>query len=326
VPALISKEWFTAAAAKLEENRRCYREQKKGAEFMLSGLLVCQRCGSAYCGRRHRQRTAEYVYYRCLGTDKYRHGGDALCTNKSVNGRVEEAVWLDLCALLKDPDRLQREFERRLQAPPSQDIDVTHLQKSIAQLKRRIGRLIDAYENDLLDKAEFEPRIQQTKERLLREEETLAQHQRDASTDEELRLLFGEFATFAEQMTEGLEQADLITRRKLLRLLVNRIEVDQDELRIVYKVQPRPFVHSPARRGILQDCLQFVLKAQAEGLGTKGAQVVSALKGPFTTCGSQPNGPFRAGGIRVGLFPRPSAWALRTNCKQSCKMPRLAGL
>ena len=55
-----------------------------------------------------------------------------------------------------------------------------------------------------------------------------------------------------------------------------------------------------------------VLKAQAEGLGTKGAQVVSALKGPFTTCGSQPNGPFRAGGIRVGLFSRPSAWALRT--------------
>src|ERR1700687_4908838 len=47
-----------------------------------------------------------------------------------------------------------------------------------------------------------------------------------------------------------------------------------------------------------------VLKAQAEGLGTKGAQVVAVLKGPFTSCDSQPNGPFRAGGIRVGLFPK----------------------
>ena len=57
-------------------------------------------------------------------------------------------------------------------------------------------------------------------------------------------------------MTEGLEQADFATRRKLLRLLINRIEVDQDEIRIVYKVQPSPFVQGPASRGVLQDCLK----------------------------------------------------------------------
>ncbi len=259
VPALIRVELFQATALKLEENRRRYREQKKGAEFLLSGLLVCHRCGSAYCGRRHRLRANEYVYYRCLSTDKYRHGGEALCTNKSVNGRVEEAVWSDLCALLKDPDRLRREFERRLDEPHQEEVDAAHFQKSIAQLKRRIGRLIDAYENGWLDKAEFEPRMQRVKDRLQREEETLVQHQRIASDDEALRLLFGDFTAFAQQMSEGLEQADFATRRKLLRLLVNRIEVDQDEVRIVYKVQPSPFVQAPASRGFLQDCLKFRL-------------------------------------------------------------------
>src|SRR5439155_3967727 len=93
VPSLISVDLFNAAAAKLEENRRRYREQKKGAEFLLSGLLVCHRCGSAYCGRRHRLRTNDYVYYRCLGTDKYRHAGETMCTNKSVNGCIEETIW-----------------------------------------------------------------------------------------------------------------------------------------------------------------------------------------------------------------------------------------
>lgn len=257
VPALISGELFSATSAKLEENRKRYREQKQGAEFLLSGLLLCHRCGAAYCGRRHRQRMHEYVYYRCLGTDKYRYAGEALCTNKSVNGRVEEAVWGDLCTLLKDPERLQRELQRRLDGPRKEAVDATHLQQSIAQLKRRIGRLIDAYENGWLDKAEFEPRMQRTKDRLHREQETLTQHQRDASQDDELRLLIGEFETFAKQMTEGLEQADFVTRRKLLRLLINRIEVDQDEVRIVYKVQPRPFAPSPASRGDLQDCLKF---------------------------------------------------------------------
>jgi site-specific DNA recombinase len=138
-------------------------------------------------------------------------------------------------------------------------MDAAHLQKSITQAKRRIGRLIDAYENGWLDRTEFEPRIQRVKERLQREEETLAQHQRTACADEELRLLFGDFTAFAEQMTEDLEQADFSTRRKLLRLLINRIEVDQDEMRIVYKVQPSPFVQAPASGGVLQDCLKFRL-------------------------------------------------------------------
>jgi hypothetical protein len=47
-------------------------------------------------------------------------------------------------------------------------------------------------------------------------------------------------------------------------LLIQRIEIDRDEVRIVYKVQPRPFAHSPAKRGeFLQDCLQFHNVAQA---------------------------------------------------------------
>jgi len=260
VPALISTEWFSAAAVKLQENRRRYREQKKGAEFLLSGLLVCQRCGAAYCGRRYRLSSKEYVYYRCLGTDKYRHGGEALCSNKSVNGRVDEAVWSDVCELLRDPDRLRREFERRLEQTQPPVVDAVYLHKSIAQLKRRMARLIDVYESGWLDKAELEPRMQRIRERLQREQETLREQERGTS-DEELRLLIHDFTAFARQMSEGLERADLTTRRKLLRLLVHRIEVDADEIRIVYKVQPRPFVQGPASGGLLQDCLKFRLTA-----------------------------------------------------------------
>jgi site-specific DNA recombinase len=126
VPALVSRELIEAAARQLEQNRRRYREQKKGAQFLLSGLVVCHRCGGAYCGRRQRRspQAAPYVYYRCLGTDKSRHAGEAVCTNASVNGaRLEESVWSDVCALLQDPGRLRREFERRLQRPPGRTFD-----------------------------------------------------------------------------------------------------------------------------------------------------------------------------------------------------------
>ncbi len=259
VPALVSQDLFEAVSETFENNRRRYREQKQGAGFLLSGLLVCHCCDSAYCGRRQRRaaNSQPYVYYRCIGTDKYRRGGKTICHNKSVNGmRLEETVWTDVCSLLQDKERLCSELERRLQPTAEEALDHSHLDRSIAELKRRMARLIDAYENDWLDKADFETRICRVKERLAREEEALAQLARETTSEDELRLLVGNFETFAGHIREGLDQADMETKRKILRLLIHRIEVDTDEVRIVYKVQSHPFVPSPVKRGFLQDCLE----------------------------------------------------------------------
>lgn len=258
VPALVSAELFQAVAEKLAENRRRYREQKKGAEFLLSGLLVCGRCNSAYCGRRQRIKTTEYVYYRCIGSDRYRYDGDRICTNASVHGRVEQAVWSDLCALLQDPARLRREFEARLDRPAHDNAEITRLEQALVEHKRRLARLIDAYANGWVDKVEFEPRVRSAKERLARDEAALLEHQRDSIDADELRLLIGQFDTFAAQMSASLEQADFATKRKLLRLLIKQIEVTDHEVRIVYKVSLRPFANSPSSGGFLQDCLKLI--------------------------------------------------------------------
>src|SRR6185295_8960268 len=94
VPALVSAELFAAVAERLEENRRRQREHKKGAAYLLSGLLVCGYCRSALCGRRHRAKVTrtEYVYYRCIAADRYRRDGGPLCTGAGVNDRIEKAV------------------------------------------------------------------------------------------------------------------------------------------------------------------------------------------------------------------------------------------
>jgi len=258
VPALVSRELFEAVAEQLVENRRRYRQQKRGTVFLLSGLLVCGRCGSAYCGRRQRREKAPepYVYYRCISTDKYRHGGEALCDNAGLQGKpLEAAVWSDVCALLQDPDRVRREFERRLEEPGREAADLSSWKQSIAQLKRRIGRLIDAYEQGWLEKTELQPRLRRVQQRLAETEQTLAQRQRDLSQQAELRLLVGQFAAFAQQITDGLAHADFDARRRIVQLLIKRIEIHQDTVHVVYRVQPPPFVVSPAR-GILQDRLK----------------------------------------------------------------------
>ena len=56
-----------------------------------------------------------YAYYRCIGTDGYRFDGQRVCHNKQIRTDVlEEVVWEDVCCLLKDPDRVAEEYERRI--------------------------------------------------------------------------------------------------------------------------------------------------------------------------------------------------------------------
>jgi site-specific DNA recombinase len=50
VPALVTAELFAAVAEQLQENRRRCRTRRRGACYLLQGLLVCGTCGYAYYG------------------------------------------------------------------------------------------------------------------------------------------------------------------------------------------------------------------------------------------------------------------------------------
>ena|SRR5712691_1877457 len=261
VPALVSQELFDAVAGRLADNRQRQRTQRGGGQFLLSGLLVCGRCGAAYCGRRSRQGSKRYVYYRCLGTDKYRYGGEAWCRNAAVNAAVEDAVWADVSALLRDPQRLRQELQRRQQPAAPGEAAPGALRRSIARLKRQLARLLDLYTTDYLDKVEFEARAQRVKQRLTCEEQAYAAQVQAEQSAAAWGEVVADFEAFAQQVAADLAQADLATKRQLLRLLIQQIEVGDEHVQIVYKVQPHPVVPSP-ERGDLQHCLKFHSTAQ----------------------------------------------------------------
>ena len=102
-----------------------------------------------------------------MGTDAYRFGGERTCHNKPVRVDVlDEAVWKDVCSLLEDPARIEREYQRRLKRESGHTDNNEHLQARIQKVKRGIAPLVDAYEDGLLEKSDFELRIRRARERL----------------------------------------------------------------------------------------------------------------------------------------------------------------
>ena len=324
VPALVSEELFAAVAEQLAENRQRQRQRARGARYLLQGLLVCARCGYAYYGKpvsrsAARGKKRRYAYYRCVGTDAYRFGGKRLCQNKQVRtDLLEEAVWADVCALLNDPGRLEVEYQRRLNNKNSEkgDEDGQQLEGLIQKVQRGIARLIDAYSEGLMEKREFEPRVRDFRERLRRLEAEAKEQADLAAQERELRLVIGRLQEFAARVQAGLAEADWSTRREIIRTLVKRVEVEEGEVRVVYRVNISPFAESPqggslpdCRRGGLTPVVERVPALRAGPLVRAGREATPAsarlprpLRGRFRDWVSRPRRcPARPGGLAEAL-------------------------
>ncbi len=289
VPALVSEELFASVQDQLEENRRRAREGQRGARYLLQGLLVCACCGYAYYGkaisyRARKGHPRDYAYYRCVGSDAYRFGGQRVCTNTQVRtDRLEQAVWQEICQLLEDPERLVNEYERRLELAqkPTGEADAALLNKQIAKLRQGVSRLIDGYSEGYLDKGEFEPRIRRFKERLQTLESQAQQLRDDRNRQADMQLIIGRLEEFAAKVSAGLERFDWSGRRELIRTLVKRIEIDRARVNVVFRVEDT--MATPGTSPFLQH----------------------RREGDLTVTGESVNAPVRAGveAARAGAAP-----------------------
>jgi site-specific DNA recombinase len=169
-----------------------------------------------------------------------------LCWNKQLRtDLVDEAVWEEVCRLLEHPERLEQEYRRRLLQQEQTPDELSSLETRIGRLRQGIARLIDSYAEGLIDKAEFEPRVTRMRERLQHMEAQAQQVRDEASLERELTLILGRLDEFAARVKTGLHEADWLTRREIIRALVKRVEIDQEQVRVVFRVNPPPQAPQP---------------------------------------------------------------------------------
>jgi len=151
--------------------------------------------------------------------------------------------------------RIADEYTRRLDNGEAQSL-ASEKQKLIDaanRTRRAITRLIDAFTDGLIEKPEFETRTRSARAHL-EQLETQIQSQSELQTGHaEMRLIIGSLETFAMKIKQGLTAADEETKRDIIKAMVKRVEVNDDEIRIVYRINPGPASQTSARP-FLQHC------------------------------------------------------------------------
>ncbi len=185
VPVLITEETFARAQELLHENR--VRARRRTIEpSVVQGLVSCRKCGYALSRTSTRSSARVIHYYRCIGSDGWRHLGGPVCENRPVRqDLLDQIVWTEVMRLLEDPALIEQELDRRLAvaraADPTKQREQT-MQRELVRVGKGIERLLTAYQEELVSLEQLRermPALRQREQTLRSELHALAEQTRD---------------------------------------------------------------------------------------------------------------------------------------------------
>lgn len=147
VPAIVDKETFELVQKLLKQRRRSKGQHKAKEVYLLTGLVECAECGSAYHGssRIGGRNKSKYVSYRCSKRKKLENP----CKCKEINKTLlDEFVVNQLYTTLLNQTNLEQLLEevnvKLKQKYADMDQDLPKLQKQLDEVNQKISNLVQA--------------------------------------------------------------------------------------------------------------------------------------------------------------------------------------
>jgi site-specific DNA recombinase len=173
-------------------------------------------------------------YYRCLGSDRWRHLMETPCTCRPIRVEdLDEAVWTQIKQLLEDPVLIRAELERRrdegLRSSPIQQRR-QRVQQDIQRVSQQIDKLLDAYQEGLLGLGELRQRMPALRKKQAAAQKELENAHWQALADEQLRQLDQSLETFLTRLKQSARNLSVADKQKIIRLLVKEIIVEKDTI------------------------------------------------------------------------------------------------
>ena len=100
---MVSEETFALAAERLADNKR-FAPRRTIEPSIVQVLVSCRKCGYAWSRTSARTSARKIHYYRCLGSDAWRHLGGSVCDSRPIRqDLLDQIVWQEVIHLIEEP-------------------------------------------------------------------------------------------------------------------------------------------------------------------------------------------------------------------------------
>jgi site-specific DNA recombinase len=237
-PAIVPRELWERVQVKMDKRKRSPGERARGKAkevYLLTGLIYCGKCGSAFIGNRNVGKTEKkrYAYYKCGLKDRSKE-----CKAKTIRKEVVEQIVIDdIKQNIFSPKAkasLRKKFENYLQArPKSIEKRITQIKKEIAGVDKVINNLIAAVELGKGSAALIE-RLEIQEERKKELQNELLNLEAKKEKPVEIGLV-DELLEKAEKEFENADNPEKV--RQIIQLFVDRVIVHDDKVEVITKIK-----------------------------------------------------------------------------------------
>ena len=244
VPAIIDRDMFDRVKQIKRDNSKWNPRGAEWGVWLLRGLIECGHCHlGCNCHRMRGRNGTWHRYYYCRGHDVLRaHSPEGRCPERNIRAdELDEYVFGQVRQVLLDPRQLIAGERAVIAGAPANENELVaaqlkRLDSALNSHERERIRLLDAYQAGLLELDELTRRtatLTARRDQLAQEKTTLTNRSAELATENRLRR---RLASFAEQIAVTLDDLDVDSRRRLLRLVVEKIRVTGWRVEIHLKI------------------------------------------------------------------------------------------
>ena len=236
-PAIVDPVKWQKVQELLQRHRHRGSTERNESGAILKGLLYCRPCGCAMSPTYSSKAGKRYRYYVCSQAQKR---GWNHCPSQSIPaGQIERIVVAQISKVCHDSERLQKILT---EASQQRHVRLTALESDRRRLERELKILTEslapANASDEGNQSGFET-IQENIGHL---ERRLAETQEQAQALQHPALELEEAAQALMALEQGFEQLPVIEQARLIYLMVQRVDYDGGQSKLVLTLDPAGLV------------------------------------------------------------------------------------
>lgn len=224
---IISYETYLQAQEAIKRNAT-HREHDN-TPYLLTGLIVCGKCGRAYCGKRRAHKVAgneKYAYfsYGCTARIKY---------SSAEHGRYpchNEIYTVDELDALISSAVINLKFTE-FKAPQTSTGLIDKLLVDNAELKKQKERLLDLYLGEAIDKDTYTARFDDINKRIQKNLAVIDNEKQTLAASPTVSI------EYLKQRQREFPTASKKEKRRLLQQLIKQIVIDGEKITINWNVK-----------------------------------------------------------------------------------------